>query len=317
MILAGERELVNIMADTGLGSTSVKNVFAGTRGRGLISKREKLSGKGVKKATSQRTAGQSVTRISGEPFVARVSEAPLEVSGEKIGTEEIGDQTEKSVEMKAGQPSSAGIEQISTSLNSFEVEVRNSMGELSSRLKRLEQGNSTGDKKTPASDKPRPEVVDLGHQSAQAPPATIEDATDDDSQNEEEKVTEGSTKTKLVSPDGTEYIELLPTPFVKELQNRLQGFRRVEEDVTNLGVGEPYTRPIELKGQGTRRVVEINPKCEILFDYFARKHKDAPETKDLTAFVNMCIEFFAWTQNTQIRIGQEEILHLSPIFQRH
>ncbi len=71
MMLSGEREIVNIMADTALGATTVKNVWAMGRAKGLISKKDRLRGTGLKRVIKNKTAGETVKRLSGRPFVTQ------------------------------------------------------------------------------------------------------------------------------------------------------------------------------------------------------------------------------------------------------
>ena len=80
--MAGERSIVNIMVDTNIGGTTVKNEWKKAQAKGIIPKTEKLIFTGLKKATEQRSQGSQVQRFSGEPYVDTIDEIPPKVQSE-------------------------------------------------------------------------------------------------------------------------------------------------------------------------------------------------------------------------------------------
>ncbi len=317
MMMAGERSIVNIMAEANLGASTVKDEWKKAVAKGLVPKTEKISASRVRQATILRAQGKPVSRISGQPFL---DPGPDITIGNESKVSDTGEKKEISEIPGGGQenPDLSGIsEQISTSMKSLQLQLKNGLGAFDTRLKNVERAGRSGSKQTKSPTTTKTSTLDLRQEAQAPPPAETTEVTDDQEEDDDGEVPEGQTRVRV--PDGTKdgFITFLPTPFAEQLAKQQKGLKLIRQDVDKVaGVGDnPYERKITLTGTGTRRVVEINPKCEILFDYFVKRHGNAPEVQSMTAFVNMCIEFFAWTQNTQIRIGQEEILHLSPIFE--
>lgn len=224
MMLSGEREIVNIMADTGLGATTIKNLWAMGRAKGLISKKDRLKGTGLKRVIKKKTAGETVKRLSGRPFVTQTIDPVPKDEHKSQETPKIVDNPEKSAEQESGQGISKDISEISTSLNSVKLELRNTIGEMNTRLTKVEQSSSNEDKVGNDQKKKESALVDMNYSNGQTSQTVVEESKEED--------------------------------------------------------------------EGTRRVIEISPNCEIIFNLFRKKHPDAIETKDMTAFVNMCIEGF-------------------------
>jgi len=206
--MAGERSLVNLMADTGIGGSTIKNEWKKAQAKGIIPKTEKLVLTGLRKATEQRSQGSQVQRFSGEPFPDTIDEIPpnvqseSKVSGGKDGNpEKAGGGQEK--------PDLSGIsKQISTSMKSMELQLRNGLGTFEARLKEVERAKS-GDVKTAKSPTTtKASTIDL-RQGGQEPPPETTDVTadpgdenevgDDDDDNKEPP--EGQSR--VIFPDGT------------------------------------------------------------------------------------------------------------------
>ncbi len=290
MIMSGEREIVNIMADTGIGATTVKNVWAMGRAKGLISKKDRLKGTGLKRVIKEKTAGETVKRLSGRPFVTQTVDpvAKDEHKGEE--TPKIVDNPEKSAEKWSGHGIPQDISEISTSLDSIKLELRNTMGEMNARLMRVEQSSSNEDKVGKDQKKKESALVDLNHSGRQSGQTVVEESEEGD-EGDDNEVPAGHTRVKLPSDDGREYFAHLPDPTVRALQNSLQNLRGFKED-KDIGVGDPFQKIVTIEGTGTRMVIEISPMSESIFDSFRKKYPNGIETQDMTGFANLCIKFF-------------------------
>lgn len=70
--MVGERSVVNIMADTNLGGTTVKNEWLKALASGVVPKSERLSFTGIIQANASRDQGNKPQRIYGKPFVDQI-----------------------------------------------------------------------------------------------------------------------------------------------------------------------------------------------------------------------------------------------------
>ena len=93
--MAGERSLVNLMADTGIGGSTTKNEWKKAQAKGVIPKTEKLVLTGLKKATEARGRGEQAQRFSGEPFHDTIDEIPTNVQSESKVSGGKDEKTEK------------------------------------------------------------------------------------------------------------------------------------------------------------------------------------------------------------------------------
>ena len=310
MMMAGERSAVNIMSDTGLGGTTVKNEWQKAMAKGVIPKTERLSFAGITKANDLRNQGNKPQRISGQPFDDQTPVLHVEDKPPKGTTGEKKEITENT-RVKEGQLDLSGIsEQISTSMKSMELQLKNGLGVFDARLKEVERAKSGDVRTAKSTTTTKSGTIDLRQGVAEPPPPETTEITEDpgdenevgDDDDEKKEPPEG--KSRVIFPDGQ--VAFIPTPYAEQMAKNQKGLRLIEQDVKRVaGVGEnPYQKEIILTGTGTRRVVEINPKTEIIFDYFMKKHQGTPEMANLTAFVNMAIDFFAWTQNTKREKGR-------------
>ena len=295
--MAGERSIVNIIADTGIGGSTVKDEWNKAVAKGLIARSERMIYTGLKKAATLRGKGGQVERISGEAFVDHAPEIPPEVNG-KSKESETNPEIPERTGVKEEEPVSTDVnKEISTSLKSMELQLKNGLGTFESRLKNLEQAKSVEHKAPKTTPSSNTGTIDLRQGAQASTPETTEITEDPGDENEVDNDDENKEppegKSRVIFPDGQ--VAFIPTPYAEQMAKNQKGLRLLQNDVdTVAGVGgNPYEKQIVLSGTGTRRVVEINPKCEILFDY-----------SSLTAFVNMAIDFFAWTQNTKREKGR-------------
>lgn len=297
MMMAGERSIVNIMAEANLGASTVKDEWKKAMAKGLIPKTEKISASRTREATALRSQGKPVNRISGQTFIDPGPEITI---GNERKVSDTGEKREISKSTGGGQenPDLSSInEQISTSMKSMELQLKNGLGAFDTRLKEVERVGGSGSKGSKSPTTTKTVTFDLRQEAQAPPPETIEitedpgddNEADDDDENKEPP--EG--KSKVIFPDGQ--VAFIPTPYAEQIAKNQKGLTLLKQDVDKVaGVGEnPYNKEIVLTGTGTRRVVEINPKCEILFD-----------SSSLTALVNMAIDFFAWTQKTKREKGR-------------
>ena len=249
------------MADSGLGSTNIRTVFRQAQGRGLIPKKDKLKGTGLSKAYATQKAGKAWQRLSGQPFEFKTPDEPPEIQDAGSETDNKDKLSKKSGVQGGGTGSSEAISEIATSIKTMKIELLNKMGDMDSRLSKVEQPKTDDAKTDVVEKKPKTVAVPLipppsEHRSDENKDANKTDEEEDD----EDEVPEGYTKVSIPGADGKEYIEILPTPALKSIQNKLQNVRRAQADVATLGMSdEPYLRELEVKGQGTRRIILSNP----------------------------------------------------------
>ena len=89
--MAGERYIVNIMAEANLGGSTVKDEWKKAMAKGVIPKNERLSFTGITKANASRDQGNKPQRISGKPFVDQI---PVEHAEDKTSEVPTGEKPE-------------------------------------------------------------------------------------------------------------------------------------------------------------------------------------------------------------------------------
>ena len=267
MMMAGERSIVNIIADTGLGGSTVKDEWNKATAKGLIAKSERMTYTGLRKASALRGKGGQVQRISGEVFIDHEPEIPPKVNG-KSKESETNPEIPERTGVKGGEPVITDVnKEISTSLKSMELQLRNGLGGFESRLKNLEQGKSVGHKAPKATPSTNTGTIDLRQEAQAPPPETIDITADQGDENEvgddDDNKEPPEGQSRVIVPDGTPdgKVVFLPTPWAQQLAQQKKGLTLLKQDVDKVaGVGEnPYEKQIVLTGTGTRRVVEINP----------------------------------------------------------
>jgi len=255
--MAGERSAVNIMSDTGLGGTTVKNEWQKAMAKGLIPKTERISYEGIDKANSERSQGTQVQRISGKPFVDQI---PVLHAEDKTLKGNAGEKSEipENTGGKEGQLDLSGIsEQISTSMKSMELQLKNELGTINTRLKNVEQGKSVGNKQSKSLSTTNTGTIDL-RQDAQAPPPETteimedpgdENEVDDDDENKEPPEGQSRVIVPDRTPDGK--VVFLPTPYAEKLAKQHQGLRLLKQDVRPAEVGiNSYEKKTVLRRTG-------------------------------------------------------------------
>ena len=159
--MAGERSVVNIMADTNLGGTTVKNEWLKALASGVVPKSERLGFTGIIKANASRDQGNKPQRISGQPFLDQI---PVEHAKDRTSKGTTGEKKEipETTGGKEGQLDLSGIsEQISTSMKSMQLQLKNGLGAFETRLKEVEQGKSDQDKGTKSQSTTKTGTIDL------------------------------------------------------------------------------------------------------------------------------------------------------------
>ncbi len=266
--MAGERSAVNIMADTNLGGTTVRNEWKKALAKGVIPKNERLSFVGINKANALRDQGNKPQRISGQPFDDQI---PVEHAEDKPPKGTTGEKKEipSIAGGKEGQLDLSGIsKQISTSMNSMRIELKNGLGTFEARLKNVEQGKSNQDKGSKSQSMTKTGTIDLRQGRQDPPPATIENTEDPGDENEGDDDDDNKEppegQSRVIVPDGTPDGKVVfLTPYAEKLAKQHQGLRLLKQDVRPAEVGiNPYEKKTVLRRTGSR-VIEITPKREI------------------------------------------------------
>jgi len=225
-MMAGERFVVNIMADTGLGGTTVKHEWKKALAKGVVPKTERLSFTGITKANATRNQGNKPQRISGQPFVDQI---PVEHVEDRTLSAKTGEKPEipENTGGKEGQPDLSVIsEQISTSMKSMELHLKNQLGTINTRLKNVEQGVGTDNKGTKSQSTTNTGTLDLRQGVQEPPPAETIDITADQGDDDNEGADDGDEnkeppegQTRVIVPDRTKdgMITFLPTPYAEQL----------------------------------------------------------------------------------------------------
>ncbi len=169
--------------------------------KGLIPKTEHLNVTGFRSAQALRNDGKPVIRVSGETFVDPIP--VLEPKDKGKSSEAGGSQgnSERTGGSEGGPALSAISEQISTSMKSMEIHLRNGLGAFESRLKNVEQANQGGGKKAITQTTTKSGTLDLRQGVQEPPPAetidiTAEQGDDDDEGGDDDdgEVPEGKTR---------------------------------------------------------------------------------------------------------------------------
>ncbi len=194
--------------------------------KGLIPKTERISYIGVNKANAQRSQGQPVQRISGQPFLDQI---PVLHDEDRTPSAKTGEKPEipENTGGKEGQPDLSVIsEQISTSMKSMELHLKNQLGTINTRLKNVEQAKSVDNKRTKSQSTTNTGTLDLRQGVQEPPPAETIDITADQGDDDNEGADDGDEnkeppegQTRVIVPDRTKdgMITFLPTPYAEQL----------------------------------------------------------------------------------------------------
>jgi len=172
MMMAGERSIVNIMSEVGdIGGSTIKDEWNKALAKGVIPKTERTSYKGINKANKERSQGTQVQRISGKPFVDQNIEILPVHKGNNGKTGEKSEIHEKTGGKEGLQDLSGISEQISTSMKSMELHLKNELGTINTRLKNVEQAKSVDNKQSKSLPITKTGTLDLRQAVQEPPPA--------------------------------------------------------------------------------------------------------------------------------------------------
>ncbi len=141
----------------------------------------------MRQARILRAQGKPVNRISGQPFI---DPGPEITTGNERKVGDTGEKKEISEIPGGGQqnPDLSGIsKQISTSMKSMELQLRNGLGAFDTRLKNMERAGGSGSKRSKSTTTTESGTIDL-RQAVQAPPPpeTIDITADQGGDNDNE-----------------------------------------------------------------------------------------------------------------------------------
>ena len=127
-----------------------------------------------------------------------------------------GDNSKKTEDKVDAQGNSEANSDIATSLKSMEIKLTNTLGEINTRVKKLEQTNTTENKGAVVTKKTVTDVKDLTQPIAQHSQEENGNVTESDNDNQDEDdttrpVPDGHTRVKLPSNDGGTFSEPFQT----------------------------------------------------------------------------------------------------------